>query len=174
MKIFLTNLRKYNEGQLIGKWLELPASNEEIVESLKQIGINDECKDYFISDYECQFSAIDIKKNSSIEELNDIANQIAEMDKDEIKVCSTIMKNENCTLDEAIKEKNNRQIIILNSNESNINYNLANSYIEQFYGDVINLDKETLERYFDFTRFGEDLKEDFNIDDDETIAVSNT
>ena len=55
MKIFLTNLRKYNEGQLIGKWLELPASNEEKVESLKQIGINDECKDYFISDYNVNF-----------------------------------------------------------------------------------------------------------------------
>lgn len=27
MNIYLTNLGKYNEGQLIGEWVELPVSN---------------------------------------------------------------------------------------------------------------------------------------------------
>ena len=34
--------------------------------------------------------------------------------------------------------------------------------------------RDTIEKYFDFEGFGEDLKMDFNIDDDETIAVSNS
>ena len=38
--------------------------------------------------------------------------------------------------------------------------------------DVINLDKETLGKYFDFKSFGEDLRMSFNLDEDETIAVS--
>ena len=57
-------------------------------------------------------------------------------------------------------------------NDSNTDVNLALSYIEKVYGDVINLDKETLMKYFDFKSFGEDLRMSFNLDEDETIAVS--
>lgn len=32
MKIYLTNLGKYNEGQLVGEWVELPVSQEELKE----------------------------------------------------------------------------------------------------------------------------------------------
>lgn len=173
VRIYLTNLRKYNEGYLIGRWVQLPISDEEITEVLKDIGINEEYKEYFISDFECDVPGIHINEYSSIDELNEMAEQLYNMDEEEVKICSTIMKNENCTLDEAIEQKDNRLIITLNKNESNIDINLAYSYIEKIYGDAINIDKETLVRYFDFERYGEDLKMNFNIDDDETIAVSN-
>lgn len=38
LKVFLTNLGKYNEGELVGKWLELPATDEEIEEVKERIG----------------------------------------------------------------------------------------------------------------------------------------
>lgn len=38
MKIFLTNLGKYNEGELIGEWVELPASQEELKKVFERIG----------------------------------------------------------------------------------------------------------------------------------------
>jgi hypothetical protein len=38
-KIFLTNLGKYNEGELIGKWVELPCDN--LAEELAEIGVAD-------------------------------------------------------------------------------------------------------------------------------------
>lgn len=174
VRIYLTNLRKYNEGYIIGRWVQLPISDEEIAEVLKDIGINEEYKEYFISDFECDVLGMHINEYSSIDELNEMADELYDMDEEEVKICSTIMKNENCTLDEAIEQKDNRLIITLNKNESNIDINLAYSYIEKIYGDVINIDKATLVRYFDFERFGEDLKMNFNIDDDKTIAVSNT
>lgn len=172
IKVYLINLRGYNEGQVIGRWLELPAGDEEIAGILKEIGINDEKGEYCIEDYECDVPGIHINKNSSIDEVNDMANQLCEMDEEDIKVCSTIMKKENCTLDEAIEKKNSRLVLTLNSHESSTDVNLACSYIEQVYGDVLNMDKDTLARYFDFERYGADLKMNFNIDDDETIAVS--
>lgn len=173
IRIYIANLRKYNEGDSTGKWIELPASDEETQEALKEIGISTEGSEYFISDFECDVPGICINKNLSIDDLNEIADQLLGMDDEEIKICSTIMKSENCTLDKAIEQKNNRQIITLNNNNSNTALNLAYSYIQQVHGDVINMDKETLAEYFDFERFGEDLKMNFNIDDDETIAVSN-
>lgn len=172
MKICLTNLRKFNEGYSIERWLELPASNEEIEETLKDIGINEECGEYFISDYECDFPGIIIKENSTIDDLNDMADQLYDMNEEEIKIVTTIMKNENCSLDKAREEIDNRLVIPLKYNDSNTDVNLALSYIEKLYGDVINLDKETLGKYFDFKSFGEDLRMSFNLDEDETIAVS--
>lgn len=53
MKIFLTNLGKYNEGELIGEWVELPVSKEELKKVFERIGINEEYEEYFITDYEC-------------------------------------------------------------------------------------------------------------------------
>ena len=42
MNIYLTNLGKYNEGELVGEWVQLPISNEELQEVFKRIGINEE------------------------------------------------------------------------------------------------------------------------------------
>lgn len=39
MKIYLTNLGKYNEGELVGEWVELPASQEELEKVFERIGI---------------------------------------------------------------------------------------------------------------------------------------
>ena len=35
LKIYITNLGKYNEGELVGKWVELPC--EDLDEVLKEI-----------------------------------------------------------------------------------------------------------------------------------------
>ena len=61
MKIFLTNLGKYNEGELVGKWFDLPIY--DIEDALLEIGVaeNTMYEEYFISDYS---SDIDIKISS--------------------------------------------------------------------------------------------------------------
>lgn len=58
MNIYLTNLGKYNEGELIGEWVELPVSQEELQKVFERIGINEEYEEYFITDYECDFYEI--------------------------------------------------------------------------------------------------------------------
>ncbi|WP_432775644.1 antirestriction protein ArdA [Brevibacillus gelatini] len=54
VKIYVANLAKYNEGKLIGEWLTLPLSSEELEKRLKQILGEDE--EYAIHDYEAPFS----------------------------------------------------------------------------------------------------------------------
>ena len=64
LKVFITNLGKYNEGELVGKWVELPVYDDELAEILDEIQIcHDDVKYYnsvgapyeeiFITDYEC-------------------------------------------------------------------------------------------------------------------------
>ena len=42
IKIYITNLGKYNEGCLIGQWVKLPVSKDKLKDVLDEIGINDE------------------------------------------------------------------------------------------------------------------------------------
>ena len=101
MKIFVTNLGKYNEGYLIGEWLSLPTSQEEIKDCLKRIGINEEYEEYFITDYENSF--IKIEEYSTISQLNEIAEAYEELNDIEKELLDYFMNQENMSIDEAIE-----------------------------------------------------------------------
>ena len=47
---FITNLGKYNEGELVGEWVKFPTTTEELKEVFKRIGIGQ--KDDFGQPYE--------------------------------------------------------------------------------------------------------------------------
>ena len=43
LKIWIGNLGKYNEGELVGDWIDLPKSEEKIEKFLKEVvGLNNE------------------------------------------------------------------------------------------------------------------------------------
>ena len=56
---FVTNLGKYNEGELVGEWVKFPTTEEEMKKVFERIGIGstDEFghvyEEWFITDYEC-------------------------------------------------------------------------------------------------------------------------
>ena len=79
IRIALTNLGKYNEGELTYAWLSLPATDEEIAESFKEISVapSTEYEEHFISDYEAPFS---IGEYESITKLNEIAERMADVE----------------------------------------------------------------------------------------------
>lgn len=82
INIYLTNLAKYNEGELLGEWLELPATEEEIKEALENIGTPEE---YFISDYDTAFYGLDISEFANIKELNALAEELKSLDAYELE-----------------------------------------------------------------------------------------
>lgn len=83
LNIYLTNLGKYNEGWLIGEWLELPATKEEIAAVLVRIGISDKpdkdgniYEEYFITDYETDIEGLQVDEYESLDRLNQLAEII--------------------------------------------------------------------------------------------------
>ena len=54
---FITNLGKYNEGELVGEWVKFPTTAEELKEVFKRIGIGQKddfgqpYEEWFITDY---------------------------------------------------------------------------------------------------------------------------
>ena len=68
LKAYITNLGKYNEGELIGKWIDFPISKEELQEVFEEIGINERYEEFFFTDYEN--NAFGLGEFESIEHLN--------------------------------------------------------------------------------------------------------
>lgn len=85
MKIYLTNLGKYNEGELIGKWFELPIY--DIDEALLEIDVESgtQYEEFFITDYEHDYDfKISVGEYDDIDRLNDIAEHLDRVTADEI------------------------------------------------------------------------------------------
>ena len=74
VSVYLTNLAQYNNGCLIGKWLNLPLSEDELHEEIKAVLGTDE--EYFITDYEAPFQ---IEEYDNLSELNRFTDQFAEL-----------------------------------------------------------------------------------------------
>ena len=75
VRIYLTNLAQYNAGRLIGKWFDLPLTEEELNIALKEVLGSDE--EYFITDYEADFRIEEFEKLS---ELNTFVESLSEFD----------------------------------------------------------------------------------------------
>lgn len=150
MRIYLTNLGKYNEGHLIGEWVDLPISEEELQKVLDRIGINEEYEEYFITDYETDLNGIEIGEYSNLEELNEIAETLESLDDDEKEVVDAIM-SEGYSLEEAIEKKDDCMVYCDCSDMEDV----AREYAEQT--GLLNSIPENLQSYFDFEAYGRDM-----------------
>ena len=45
---YITNLGKYNEGELIGKWITFPITKKELDKALREIGVNENYEEWFL------------------------------------------------------------------------------------------------------------------------------
>lgn len=84
IEAFITNLGKYNAGELVGEWVRFPTTYEEVQEVFKRIGIDGELyEEYFITDYECGVDGMyeRLCEYENLDELNYLANLIEDMDK---------------------------------------------------------------------------------------------
>lgn len=81
IKVALTNLGKYNEGELDFVWLRLPATDEEIANAFEAIEVADDTQyeEYFISDYEAPIG-INIDQHTDLEAVNEMAEKLEGID----------------------------------------------------------------------------------------------
>lgn len=81
MKVYIANLGKYNEGELVGEWFDLPVDMDEVYEIVfepHELDKNGQpLGDYAIHDYELPF---EISEHESIQNLNEVAEYLQEFD----------------------------------------------------------------------------------------------
>jgi hypothetical protein len=88
MRIFITDLEAYNNGYLVGKWVELPLTSSELSQVISEIltegeaiSKTNEHEELFITDYEAD---ITIGEHDDIYKLNELAEILDELTSDDL------------------------------------------------------------------------------------------
>jgi antirestriction protein len=90
----VTNLGKYNEGQLVGAPLKFPTTTEAVQDLLKRIGIDGvRYEEIFITEFESDVLGLydHLGEYESIDELNHLACLLSELSQDELAVFEAVM-----------------------------------------------------------------------------------
>lgn len=151
LNIFITNLGKYNEGQLIGEWVSLPVAKEELEKVYTRIGINAEYEEMFISDYETDMN-YEVNEYDNIDELNEMMETIADLDESDIEALDAMME-EGYSFNEALdKVQNGDYSIYYDCHDME---DVAMEIIESC--GMLDGVPENIARYFDYKAYGRDL-----------------
>lgn len=97
---FVTNLGKYNEGELVGEWVKFPTTTEEMKKVFDRIGIGQKddfgnpYEEWFITDYDCYVDGLYDKlgEYESLDELNYLASKLDEMSQGEYEQFQAAME----------------------------------------------------------------------------------
>lgn len=146
IKGFITNLGKYNEGELIGEWIEFPIDEDELEAVFERIGIGEEYEEFFFTDWECNFEA-GLGEYETIEKVNELAEAL---DKADVEIIKAIVEATGYSIDEAL-EMEDDVIFYPNTSLESVAYEIVQECYHL---------PEFAERYFDYERFARDLSYD--------------
>ena len=165
---FITNLGKYNEGELVGEWVKFPTTAEEMKEVFKRIGIGQRddfgqpYEEWFITDYDCYVDGLYDKlgEYESLDELNYLASKLDEMSDSEYAQFQAGMEmGDHCgSLQEIINLTENLDCYEIYPHIEDYD-DLGRYYIEEL--EVMQV-PEHLQNYIDYEAYGRDVAMDEN------------
>ena len=88
IEAYVTNLGKYNEGELYSELLRLPATQDEVKAVLSKIGVDGFMyEEFFIADYKTSVEGLNecLGEYESVDELNYLAALLSDLDKWELE-----------------------------------------------------------------------------------------
>ena len=165
---FITNLGKYNEGELVGEWVKFPTTAEEMKEVFKRIGIDQRddfgqpYEEWFITDYDCYVDGLYSKlgEYENLDELNYLASKLDEMSESEYAQFQAGMEmGDHCgSLQEIINLTENLDCYEVYPHIHDYD-DLGRYYIEEL--EVMQI-PEHLQNYIDYEAYGRDVAMDEN------------
>ena len=147
MEIYLTNLGKYNEGYLVGEWVHMPVSDDDLRAVFDRIGINDDYEEFFITDYDN--SPVRIDEFDSLDTLNTLADFWEDLSDTEQTLLEYFLNYESLGISEAIEEfqKENYFYYTGVEDETDLGYVIAEDWTIPEY----------LASYIDYEAIGRDF-----------------
>ena len=165
---FITNLGKYNEGELVGEWVKFPTTAEEMKEVFKRIGIGQRddfgqpYEEWFITDYDCYVDGLYSKlgEYENLDELNYLASKLDEMSESEYAQFQAGMEmGDHCgSLQEIINLTENLDCYEVYPHIADYD-DLGRYYIDEL--EVMQI-PEHLQNYIDYEAYGRDVAMDEN------------
>lgn len=172
VNVWIGNLGKYNEGELVGEWFALPCDMKEVS---KVIGLNEQYEEYQINDFDTNIKGLEIHHYDNISTLNEFAEQLDQLDENEQLILQAWIEAYGTTnlfrdmdsinLDEAIVYHD------VNSMED-----VAYSYINEVVGSIENaISKDRVSYYIDTDAIKRDLEIDgyfSNYEEENNVELS--
>lgn len=149
LKIFISNLKEYNNGKIIGEWVSLPCEDiEEVLEKISNSGKDE----LFISDYETDINGLKVAEYEDSLQLNEIAEEIEEMREDELIAFQAYLEQYN-DIEQALEEvrQGNYTIYYDCDDMSDVAYQVVNE------SGLLDGVPETIKGYFDYEAYGRDI-----------------
>ena len=160
---FITNLGKYNEGELVGEWVKFPTTAEEMKEVFKRIGIGQKddfgqpYEEWFITDYDCYVDGLYSKlgEYENLDELNYLASKLDEMDQSDYAKFQAAMEIGDYTssLQEIINLTENLDCYEIYPNIEDYD-DLGRYYLEELEVSKV---PAHLQNYIDYEAYGRDV-----------------
>ena len=160
---FITNLGKYNEGELVGEWVKFPTTAEEMKKVFDRIGIGQKdefgqpYEEWFITDYDCYVGALYDKlgEYENLDELNYLASKLDEMGEGEYAQFQAAMEvgDHSGSLQEIINLTDNLDCYDLYPSIQDYD-DLGRYYIDEL--DAMQV-PEHLRNYIDYEAYGRDV-----------------
>ena len=155
IELCLTNLGKYNEGELVYTRLVLPATTEEIYAAYGEIGVADGTmyEESFISDYETDINGLSISEYASLDDLNELAEELENFDEYELEAFGAMLEYGYAT-DEALKK-------VQDGDYTYYSGCCSMAEVAEMYADETGLlysMPDELRMYFDFEAYGRDME----------------
>lgn len=155
IELCLTNLGKYNEGELIYSRLVLPATTDEIQAAYDEIGVADGTmyEEAFISDYETDVNGLSISEYASLDDLNELAEELENFDEYELEAFGAMLEYGLAT-DEALQKVQDNEYRMYDGC-------CSMAEVAEMYADETGLlysMPDELRMYFDFEAYGRDME----------------
>jgi len=167
ISIFVTDLKAYNEGYLLGTWINLPMGGSEIakvVNTLLKDGerLSGSCyhDEIFITDYEAD---IHVREFDEIDKLNDIAEILEEYSEDDILKLKFLSSEGYHKREVIAKGIDSYDVDIYDYRESTSFTDtfelLASDMVDEgLFGEI----PKSLESYIDYEQIARDLRMDYS------------
>lgn len=147
MRVYLANLGRYNEGELVGAWFTPPIDYDDLKEKLE---LNAEYEEYALHDAELPF---ELGEYITIEEINRMCELVEEVEGTPIyNALTEIQENWFSTLEELIEHKDD----IVNYSDCETMEDVARYLVDEC--GILEGMSETSKQYFDYKSYGRDLE----------------
>lgn len=156
---YITNLGKYNEGELVGETLKFPTTTEEVQALLKRIGVDGvRYEEFFITSFDGDVLGLYdyLTEYENLDELNHLACLLSELDQSDLEKFEAVIDSGEHTSSVAdlFNLTQNLDCFEFYSGISN-EEELGRMYIEDFEALQI---PEHLIDYIDYEAYGRDVR----------------
>ena len=147
MRVYIANLGKYNEGELVGAWFAPPIDFEDVVEKL---GLNGTYEEYAIHDYELPFK---IGEYVSVDEINRLCELVEGLEDTPLYDALSELLSSGCF--NGIEDLVEKQDDIRHWSSCEDMSDVAEEYVEDgLLGEI----PEKLQGYIDYEKLGRDME----------------